>query len=497
MENNNAINNDSFYKLLLFSFFIVIITYGFALTNFTLSIDNEIPILPDFGLDGGRWGQNLIRYHLFKGHLQYFSLLLSLLLFSLAAVRLSKIFNFKGLSAYFFCGLFLTFPEISYQIVFSMMADVAAFGVLLCVLSVELFEKGLETKKITKKIFSFSIAVLLIVFSVSIYQALIVVPISIYLILFFQKTFAETFKLYEELKKLFLFGVIILISAFVYYMSVKIICPPTEGAYLATYLSGNNDNQFLNFGSIWLKNMAGSYYYGERLFIIVAIISLFLFVRFFIDKKRALIRFASLFVILILTFFISYFITNGYHPPRLYVTSNLVFAFIIVFIISKYKLNFFSTTSFVVGFICITNIYFVTNLFYSLNKIYKHDRKIAERIDDVIQSKYPDFATSKKTVYFYGYFPYDYHQRFRLDKSEIFGGSFYVWDNGNNYRINNFFKVADIAEYNMIETKAQFNSIKDSINKMPIWPNFESIKMINNVVVVKIGAEEGMPISVE
>jgi hypothetical protein len=497
MTNSDSFNNGNFYKLLLFSFLLVIITYGFALTNFTISIDNEIPILPDFGLDGGRWGQNLIRYHLFKGHLQYFSLLLSLFLFSLAAVRLAKVFNFIGLTAYLFCGLFLTFPEISYQIVFSMMADVAAFGVLLCVLAIELFEKGIETKKISIKLLSFSIVVLLIVFSVSIYQALIVVPITIYLILFFQRTYLNAFKLKEEIKKLFIFGIIIIVSAFVYYLSVKIICPPKEGAYLATYLSGNNDNQFLNFASIWLKNLVGGYYYGEKLFAVATLFSLFLFVRFFMEKKLVLIRFASLLAILILTFFISYFITNGYHPPRLYVTSNLVFAFIIVFTISKYKIDSFPSTIVFIGLICIINIYFVTNLFYSLNKIYKHDRKIAERIDDIIQSKYPDFATSKKTVYFYGYFPYDYHQRFRIDKSEIFGGSYYVWDNGNNYRIIHFFKDADVAEYNMIDTKEKYNSIKDSVGKMPVWPDFESIKMFNNVVVVKLGKEEGMPIYFE
>ena len=49
----------------------------------------------------------------------------------------------------------------------------------------------------------------------------------------------------------------------------------------------------------------------------------------------------------------------------------------------------------------------------------------------------------------------------------------------------------------MIDTKEKYNSIKDSVGKMPVWPDFESIKMFNNVVVVKLGKEEGMPIYFE
>lgn len=495
--NNTKISNEKFYKLFLFSFFIVFITYGFALTNFTLSIDNEIPILPDFGLDGGRWGQNLIRYRLFKGHLQYFSLLLSLLLFSLAAVRLTKVFNFKGELAYIFCGLFLTFPEIAYQVVFSMMADVAAFGVLLSVFCVELFLIGLETKKFTKKTILFSIIILLLVFAFSIYQALIIVPITIYLILFLKATFEDNFKLNLELKKLVLFGFVVFTSAILYYFSVKIICPPMEGSYLSSYMSGKADNQFLNFCSIFLKNLVGSFYYGERMFFITTLLSFSLFIYFIIKKNYAFIRFTALFLILLFTFLISFFITNGYHPPRLYVTANLVFAFITVFVINRFKIDSYLLTKVAIALIVITNIYFVTNLFYTINKIYKHDKKIAEKIDNIIQNKYPDFSTSEKIVYFYGYFPYEYHQKYRLDKSEVFGGSYFNWDNGNNYRIIHFFKEADVADYNMIDTKEKYYSIKDSIDKMPIWPDYESVKMVNKIIIVKLGKEKGMPISVE
>ena len=49
----------------------------------------------------------------------------------------------------------------------------------------------------------------------------------------------------------------------------------------------------------------------------------------------------------------------------------------------------------------------------------------------------------------------------------------------------------------MIDNKETFLSIKDSIDNLPIWPSKESIKMINNVIVVKLGKEKGSPLWVE
>ncbi len=496
MTQSQKNHSKSIYKLFIFSFFLALITYGFSLTNFTVSIDNEMPILPDYGLDLGRWGHNLILYHLFGGHLQYFTLVLSLFLFSVAAVQISKLFKFSGYAAYWFCGLFVTFPQLSYQLVFGMMSVIAALGVLLSSLAVYLFVKSFEIKSLPKKIFLFLIVSLLLMFTLAMYQAFIFIPATLYLILFFQSSFEDTFKISLEIKKTLLFGVVIIVSGVLYYLSVKIICPLQQGGYIESFVSGESENQFMKFYSIWKDNLLGSFYYGAKTFSIVTLASIVLIIRFIIDRKHFLIRILTLFAILLIPFLLSLVITNGYHPPRLYLTSNLVFAFLIVFTINHLNLSSFNSVKTVIVLIIIINVYFVTNLFYSANKIYKHDRKIAEKIDSTIQIKYPNFINTEKSIYFYGFFPYEYHQKFRLEKSEIFGGSFYCWDNGNNYRIINFFKVADIAEYSMI-TKDNFDLVIDSIAKMPVWPNPESVKMINNTVIVKLGNNKGMPLYFE
>lgn len=488
------------YKLLVFSFVIAVITYGFALTNYTLTIDNETPIYPDFGMAFGRWGQNLFLYRLFDGHLQYFTLLISLFLYSFTGVRLAKIFNLEGISAYFFCALFVTFPQISYQVVFAMMADIAPIGVLLSVFSIEFFLKGLEYKEIKKKWLNFLFVTLVIAFLLSIYQAFILIPPTIYALLILQNTFKNNFNLKNEIKNILLLVLLVIISVILYVISVKIICPPMDSnGYLASFASNGNgsNNQFLDFCLLWGDNLIGNFYYGERTFIIATVASVALIIGFVLNKKLIFIRIAALFIILLLPFFTSFFITGGYNPPRLYVTSNIVYAFLIVFAINYFKVFEYNFTRIAVILICTLNFYYITKLFYSSHKIYKHDLRIAEKIDEIILSKYPNFPLTEKKVFFYGYFPYEYHDRFRLKNSEIFGGSFYSWDNGNNFRLINFFSVADVADYTILNSKEDLNKVKDSITTMPVWPDPNSIKMIDDVVVVKLGKNKGMPMYFE
>lgn len=492
------INNADFYQLLFLTTFLGIITYGFALTNYTLSIDNEIPIFPDFALNMGRWGQNLIRYHVFGGHLQYYTPLLGILFFSLSAVFLTFLFKFNKKSASIFCALFITFPQLSYQLTFNMMADVAGIGFFLSVFGVFLFVKKTNYSFGKKDSLFLMLVSLIITFILSIYQALIFIPTTIYVLYFFQQTFKNNFEIKKELQKLILFSVVLVIGVIIYYISVKFLCPPVEkDQYLSSFWSGDYENVFINFFIILKDNLLGKAYYGEVLFVLVPILIFLLTIKFLLTKKFFLYRFLILIYLLISPFFISFFITNGYHPPRLYVSSNLIFSFLIVFSINLFKIksNVFKNVL-AIGLV-LTNMFLVTNLFQSNNKIFKHDKRIAEKIDNLIQFKYPTFCLSEKNIYFYGYFPYEYHQKFRLQNSEIFGGSIFNWDNGNNYRIINFFKEADVAEYKMLDDKEKFNLIKDSIEKMPIWPNQESIKMINNVVVVKLGNEKGQPLPCE
>ncbi len=489
------LKNSNTFQLFLFSLLVSFITYGFALTNYTLTVDSESPAFPDYSMGLGRWGTNLVRYRIFEGHLPYFTLLLGLVFLSLSATELTKIFNFKKPHSFVFCALFLTLPQHAYQLAFTMQADAVPIGFFCSILGVNLFVKNIDNYKNKLSILKLALSSLLILFTIAIYQALVFIPIITYMVYFFLNINKEEVRLKTEFLKLFYFIILLIISAILYYISVKIFCPPVEGGYLASYASGGTNDRFVDFYNLWIDNIRGDFYYGDKTFLLTSLASIFLIVLFFKQKKNIVLNILCLLAMLIMPFIISFFITNGAHPPRLYVSSSIIFGFLITYLISKtVKEEYLQQLSFVIILIVLTNIYFITNLFYSSNKIFNHDLSLAKKIDATIQDKYPDFNPNLHYVYFYGALPTSNHDKLKLPNSDVFGGSLFTWDGGNNWRIINFFRFNDVAYYKFLDDKESFNKIKDSISTMPLWPEKKSVKKIDNVVIVKIGSTPGTPL---
>lgn len=75
--------------------------------------------------------------------------------------------------------------------------------------------------------------------------------------------------------------------------------------------------------------------------------------------------------------------------------------------------------------------------------------------------------------------------KFKLNNSEVFGGSFLQWVGGNNDLILGFFRYYNIGNYKMIEEN-DFIKIKDSIENMSVWPDYESVKMVEGFFIIKL-----------
>lgn len=482
-------------RLGFFSICVLLVTYGFALTNYSLTVDNEVPAYPDSSLSLGRWGTNLIHYHIFHGHDPYITLLLSLIILGAAAASITDILRFRGLPAYIFCGLFLTFPQMAYQMVFIMQSIGIALGFLLSAVAIKLFLKKSDKFLDLKTIIRVLAGSLILMFVIAIYQALVLIPIVIYLLHIFQNTYFDGYSFKVELRKALHFGGMMFLSLVFYYISTKILCPPTpEGStFLASYLAGSDTtNPFVRFFGILSKNLLGSAFYGNRMFAIATFAGIALLVKFGISRKHFLLRSILLLFIIITPYIFSFFITNGYHPPRIYLTSGIVFAFIIVHLIynTKYEVQVIWACSIV----CLINIYFVSNLYYAANRIANRDEQVAKKIDAVIQDKFPEFNPASDYVFFHGGLPYEHQAEFVLPDSEIFGGSLFNWDNGSNGRIIFMFKAYDINSYKYLDNKELYSKAKEKVTTMPVWPDKESIQKMDNVIIVKLNNQEGAPL---
>lgn len=140
-------NRSLFLLTLAVGFFV----YGYEITNFSLSIDEEWALLDGVSanyLRQGRWGIALLKHTLFpEGLIPFFSAAVSVVFLSCTAVLLQRIFRLKGDSRYVFCLLFIVFPQFAYQMEFLMQADCVAFGMLTSVFSYMLFKRFVTKRK--------------------------------------------------------------------------------------------------------------------------------------------------------------------------------------------------------------------------------------------------------------------------------------------------------------------------------------------------------------
>ncbi|KQS52732.1 MAG: hypothetical protein DCE86_04680 [Flavobacteriaceae bacterium] len=479
------------FKLFTYSFAICLICYGYALANFTVTIDGENPIYPDFAMSLGRWGLNFIRYKLLGGYTPYFTLLAALAFMSLAAVEICRTLKLRGINAYLFCSLFLTFPQLAYQLVFLVQAEAVGLAFLLNVYSYSLFLLAYDQKNKYTKLGLFTLSALLITFALSIYQALIFIPIVLCLTQMLINSNLSSFSFKYELKKNIIFAIVLAIGSGLYFLSVDLLCPPIQGSYLSSYVAGESENKLVAFYKLWIELIKGKMFYGNTLFLISTLLFSVLILKYALDKKMFFLKFGIIAILLIMPFTLSYFITNGYHPPRLYMSMGIVFAVPFILLMNRLKTsNIPIAVTFVISFI---NIYYVTELYNSQNKIVGQDVNNAKTILLKINTKYPEIDLNKTPVYFHGSITGEFYDKFALPQSEIFSGSFLKWDNGNNYRIQNFYSYMGIANL-QITNQAGYAKIKERIATLPVWPNSNSIELIDGIMVVKLGPNEGSPL---
>lgn len=489
-----------YWKLLFFSIFIALITYGYNLLNFTITIDSDMGFDPDTSLHLGRWGTNVVRYYVFHGVIPYFTLLISLVLLSISAVLLTKVFKLGTVAGYVFCALFLTFPQMPYQMYFSMQSDVVALGFALSAYAVILFEKSSWKENRLNALLNYTIAALLIMFVIAIYQALVVIPAVIYLIVMFQNTYKEGYVFSAEFRKALTFGLIMIVGAALYAASLPVLCPQMgEGGYLVSYASGDVEliDRLIDANNIFVDNMRGNYFYGEKTFILASISGIIILIASFVKNRKIFLPRALVLLLLFLApFSMSFIITSAYyHPPRIYVTMGIVFAILLTQVLES--LRFTKITYTFVLFIVFLNIFFITKLYVAHQQIHLHDAATMQKIDNRIRALYPEFEETEDYVYFYGKISDQELDPYRLPLSEMFASSLLQWDDGNNYRIRNMARYCNVADYKLIDNKETYLKIKDSINVLPVWPKKGSVKKIDNVVIVKLGPNKGAPLWIE
>lgn len=488
--------------IIIYSFIIAIICYGYELFNFSLSIDEEVVTFLrasefyDWVCDG-RWGTYLTNLFFARSSvIPYFPTLISILSIAVSGFLYINNETEDLPTRIVFCTIFITYPLHSYYLAFNMLSVSLGFGLILSVLSFIIIKEALTESKINYWKSALSIAALL--FSISIYQGTITIFVLLTVThLFFESIKNESFTLKILLKKAAPFLLVFIISLIGY----KLIDIVFKHIFEEKIQGRNYIENFKNWGKLPVKTIIYSVigntilYFTDRIFYGgYAIYSIFIIVPFILFQIiRRIKKFAGriltifLLIAMVMTPFLIMYIFGTFIPPRSMLALPFMIAILWFILYRNISEKFKKIVLGVTFIVLIGNTYCTTRLFYSAYTSWQADRDMANRIIERIYSLELPVENEKIPIAFIGKYQFEENQLFMKTK-DVFGASFFEWDNGNPYRMNLIFNTVGENHFQVVIPNENNGLIEKSMD-MPDWPYKGSVVYRDGVVVVKLSEE--------
>ncbi|WP_025684183.1 glucosyltransferase domain-containing protein [Paenibacillus maysiensis] len=516
-ELKNEYNSLIFYlknnKLMcLVLIFFSLLAYGFPLTHYTLSIDEEKAMFRgdrniSIWSDQGRYGISLIKLllHYQQGnsvtntYLAVVLLIVTAILWSymFSELKIKESYKKQNLTGVIVSLLFVTFPSYAENIGFSMMSIELGIGWIMISIATLLTTRWVIFHANNYYVI---ISIFLVVFATSIYQSFIPVIICGVLLitlihlnsLYIQKI---NISLLQSIKMLIKYGIILLISLVIYKIIDKIVgafIPPS--AYISNFfLWGKQDSGVILRELIhhFEQLIFGKVIYGSAIILpsmlIIFLIIVIYFIRVIMNKA---LRNTGLSMLLFSLIFVTCpFLMSLLLGYPLQIRVNIVLP---LFIASVWLLLYVTISNRIFGkFIIICVIYLsfyqsisVSQLFFGDYNRYQEDVKLANQIGGRIQDlNLGDFPL--EPVVYVG--SHKHPTRKDIIKQEVLGYSFFEWDDGNQVRISNFMRSLGY-DYKFPTDQEIETALKESI-KMPTWPDRESIALMKGLIIVNLSED--------
>jgi len=121
---------------------------------------------------------------------------------------------------------------------------------------------------------------------------------------------------------------------------------------------------------------------------------------------------------------------------------------------------------------------------------FQHDVQLAAQIYGRITAEIPAFDVTKTyRADFYG------KQEFKTVYPEIGGStlsaSFFEWDGGNPTRITAFMKILGYSNITTVDSATR-TAMLPIFQQMPVWPADGSVRVVDGVILVRLGPEPGL-----
>lgn len=486
--------------------FVVILCYGFTLTNFSMGIDDEAfktYFENNSLLCQGRWGYVILK-KIFNSY-EFLPLWRDFIAICLIVAGLT-IFNFilkthtnnlwdDTLSIIFAC-ISISFPYMASLFVF-MMTTIETGMVYLLVSFSLYFYFGWHFKQKHWINLIYSIGTL--TFALSFSETSPVIFLLIFFITVFFRTLTnnEESKLTKILLSILKIFILIFISI-IFWEIVKIILQKILNVPNSNYV---NNYITYDFSGIipFLKSFKHfivtqfnamltelNLDYATKIVFLAVFLTLINIIFLAIKNKKISIFIYGI-CILISAFALPIILGNHSLPHRAltFLSFLISFTFCLLYVIfrdiSIKKLKF----KYIVLFLVIVNVFYqskqMNRTFFVDYKSYQYDITMTSQIYHDLKS-----VTDNNKVIFVGT-PPDFNQ---IIEPSV-GNSFFVWDRCESLelelqssRLYEFFKQHG---YNIYPTKYDISKLKTQINGMPNWPKTGSIKDCKDYIIIKLG----------
>ena len=482
---------------------IILMVYGIKLFNLSLSIDNEAAISVSSSIYSSWEGMGRIGIPLIKKIMglyiynPYIAMFLMILLQITNCIIYGFIFDFvtsfkKKNSMLLFSLFLISSPILAEQLGFVMQSVEILIGSLCVGISLLFYFKYLNEKKIIYIVFSIVLASI----SFSIYQAFttvfITMAIALYILYIDKKEFDSIY-----CWKIGLGLLIIFVASYIFYAFFTKIYFYVFNLSSSDYTSGQimwgkeSIVQIIKNLIIYVKQslFAKKIFYSYSLLIIYILILINLIVN--IVKKRNNYLYFLSFIALLFTPFLMGIILGQIPTVRTELSKVYMIAFSYMYIfdeINRYDFIYNKIIMLLLSIFMISNQIIISSRLYYTEYVTNIEQyAIATKISGEIQAVCGEYSPSESVVFIGSVDLNRNPSCFCKEDLELIGYSFFEVSfsvNQGTYLIRNY--LCTLGYDFTFPTEAEIQFAEKESQKMPCWPNKDSIKKINGIVIVKL-----------
>lgn len=482
---------------------VVIVSYGFMLTHYTLSIDEEIwvkntdpALLKSIWLNQGHFGLFFFDI-LFFPNGNYVPILwdwFGVILFSFGGVLLAFAVsrlceNMGKLAVFVFCALFPVLPFVTGDILsFSMYGVPMGIAMVIMALAVLFLYAGYRKRKI----WFFIVSALLAFVGTSFYQAfpgIYVVGLMAYAVMMLYQAKEKPLRIVKDV----LWGLAALGAAVGAYLVLNDLLQTAygltgSGSYLSDgFIGWGTGDALLVFGGTARSVaavLAGRVFGGLTVLLMTVTFIVFMVVLAVCKQKNRAVWVIGCLLLIVSPFVMNLMLGSQGLTGRTLLGLPFALAMEALLITDAAQKRgrrwlCVSVTVFMCGVLAI-NAGYMNFLFWMDHTTYQKDQNTSIQIMDEISARGMD--AKEKPVIFVGKLEPVFEGSFNTPAT----ASFFNWDGGSNYRIHGFLNAEgyEVLPY----TQSQLEEAAEAAKTMPNWPAEGSVAQTQSSIVIKLSA---------